>query len=240
MRIRTTCAALALLLGACAAPPALPPIRSGEAVAISVAMSPASDGVIRIRNEALSDGMTTGGGSGAVVGGLWGLTCGPFAVLCVPLGAAAGIIAGTAGGAAVGATGALSDQKAERVRSRLVHLQQAHPLLDELKRNISDRAQKYWRLNSGQPGTAVIVELQDLQLVSTRDERVRCVIRVLVSVQPGDGKQAAKPVQKLYEYVGPFGSLAVWLDEGNDFLDTGFTSASQQIAAQIVSDLAVK
>ena len=86
----------------------------------------------------------------------------------------------------------------------------------------------------------MIVELQDLQLVSTRDERVRCVIRVLVSVQPGDGKQAAKPVQKLYEYVGPFGSLAVWLDEGNDFLDTGFTSASQQIAAQIVSDLAVK
>jgi hypothetical protein len=111
----------------------------------------------------------------------------------------------------------------------------------------------------------VSVELYDLQLISTRDERVALVMRVLVTVRPGDDLQPTTshpqpidpvgppsslkfgsnlalrtppPNQKLYEYSGPPSSIAAWLDEHSDFLVTSFSTASQQIAAQIVSELA--
>jgi hypothetical protein len=62
---------------------------------------------------------------------------------------------------------------------------------------------------------------------------------VLVTVQKDGAMQKPPSPQKLYEYMGPFSSLAVWMDERSDFLDTSLSSASQQIAAQIVSELAL-
>lgn len=235
--------ALAVLLqGGCASGPRFEPIPDGAPVTVRVLKDAQADGTIQIRNEALGSDTATGAGSGLLVGGLWGLSCGPFAVLCVPLGAAAGALTGTAAGAAVGVTGALPDDKAAALRDRLARVLQSHALLAELDRNVVERAGKYWRLGTDAAATAVDVELLDLQLMSTRDERVRCQLRVRVVVRPA--ADAAKPRaalanQKLYEYIGPYSSLAVWLDERNDFVDTSLTSASQQIAAQIVADLAL-
>jgi hypothetical protein len=210
-------------------------------VAISVVRNPRSDGVIKIRNDAIRSGMSTGSASGAVVGGILGIACGPFAAVCIPLGAAEGATIGDVAGAAVGATHALSDEKAAQLRRRLDHILRTHSLLAELTQNVTDRAQKYWTLNSAQPATILRVELQDLQLTSTRDERVRCEVRVLVYVEPSSRKPAAGRVRpKLYEYVGPFGSLGIWLDEDNDFVDVNLTQASDQIAAQIISDLSTQ
>ncbi len=232
MGIRSTCSGLALasLIG-CAGPPTLAPIARGEAVAITVVRSPQSDAPVRVRNEALGKDAATGAGSGALVGGLWGLGCGPFAVLCVPLGAAAGLVTGITAGAVVGVSGALADDKVEQVRDRLARQQQSRPLAAELQRAIDARAQRHWQLDASPMATAVTVELQAIELTSTRDERVRATVRVTVT---------ARPATRVYEYLGPYGSLAVWLDEGNDFIETTLAGAGQQLAAQIVADLAPK
>ena len=201
-------------------------------------MSPQAKGVTNVRNDALGNDMLVGVGSGALAGGLWGLSCGPFAALCVPLGAAAGFVTGAAAGAVVGVTGELSENKISQLRARFIRMQQTHALLTELQSNLIDRARGLWNLTSEPPTTVVTVELQDLLLTSTRDERVSCVVLVQVAVQPGGADRAASTRQKLYEYVGPFSSLALWLDEASPTTDTCFSSASQNIAAQIISDLA--
>ena len=226
--------AMALLCG-CAAPQ-ITPLSRGDALVIVVAMSPQADGAVKINNDALASGVSAGGGSGMAVGGLWGLSCGPFAVLCVPLGMLAGGLTGSAAGAVVGVTGALPEPKSALLLERVAQVQQSHALLAELQKNLADRAQRHWRLAPSAPATVLTVELQELALTSTRDERIRCIVRVLVTVQPQGIKKAAVP--KLYEFVGPYGKLAAWLDESSDFVDTSLTSASQQIAAQIVADLA--
>jgi hypothetical protein len=201
-------------------------------------MSPQANGFTKIHNDALSNDISRGTGSGLLAGSLWGLTCGPFVVLCVPLGAIAGTVTGAAAGAVVGVTGELSPDKAVLLRNRLIRIQQSHGLLAELQANVTDRAQKFWTLSSDQSSTVVAVELLDLQLTSTRDERIRVVVQVQVTVQAHTAKGTNKPQQRLYDYVGPFSSLATWLDESSDFVDTSLTSASQQIAAQIIADLA--
>jgi len=229
--------ALVMLCG-CATKPAITPVRLGEAIEIAVAQSPQAKGVASIRNDALGKDMLAGGGSGALAGGLWGLTCGPFAPLCIPLGAAAGVITGTAAGAVVGLTGELSEDKVVQIRARLLRMQQTDSMITELQSSLTERAREFWNLTSDQPSTVVSVELQDLLLTSTRDESVSCAVRVWVSVRQASASGASLPQQKLYEYVSPFSSVLVWLDESSAVVDNCIKSASQQVAAQIVSDLA--
>jgi len=234
-----------LLIG-CAAPQ-ITPIPRGEPISIVFTRSPKADGVIDIRNEDLGSNAKTGAGTGAtggaVAGAIAGLTCGPFFIFCAPVFAAAGAVVGTATGAGVGAgvaiMGELSNEKAAQLRDRVGRVQQSHSLQSELQKNVNDRAQKYWKLGTDQSAALVIIELQDLLLSSKRDEQINCTIRVLLSVQRGVAKDSKTTEQKMYQYAAPTSSLSIWLDESSDFIDTVLTSASQQIATQIVSDLAM-
>jgi len=160
-----------------------------------------------------------------------------------------GAIVGSAGGAAVSVDGTLSREQADQLVARLLRLNETRSQLAELESNITDRAGKYWDLNSEHPSYLVNVEVQDLILGSTHSDQVRSILRVQVTVQ-NNGEQPAQKTSKktpkkmlkpkLYESVGPYASLAVWLDEDSDFAETSLNSSIQQISTQIVSDLAVK
>jgi hypothetical protein len=237
---------LSLLVGC--ATPKLTPIRRGEPISIVFTARHKADGVSDIRNDDLAGDAKVGAGTGATGGAVAGVLiatgCGPFFPVCAPVLAAAGAVVGTATGAGVGArvsiAGELSAKKAAQLRERVGRVQQSHSLESELKKNVNDRAQKYWKLDTDHSAAVVTVELQDLLLSSMRDEQINCAIRVLVSVQRGVAKDSKTTEQKMYQYAAPTSSLSVWLDESNDFIDTVLTSASQQIATQIVSDLAFK
>lgn len=237
---RAPWAAVALsLLGGCATAPQLTPIGKGAAVAMVVVKSPQAEGPVDIRNQSLGNETAVGAGSGAAVGGLWGLTCGPLVVFCIPLGMGIGAIYGTVAGAAVGVTSALPNNKTAQLRDRLGRAQQSHDLLDELRRNVTDSARKHWNLGPDPSATVITVELQEMIVTSTRDERVSLTVRALVSARPSGSPPQTAPKQKLYEYVGAFSNLAVWLDEGSDLLDATLSSATRQIATQIVAELAL-
>ena len=215
-------------------------IRSGESVDIAVMASAPAEGGIKITNQALGSDTTTGVHSGLIAGGLWGLSCGPLAVLCVPLGAAAGALTGTVAGAAVGVTGALSEESSSRLRERVNAVRQSHDVLGELRSNITERAGKHWALQPGASLHVLNVEMHELALTSTRDERIGFVLRATVSLRDSSKSAAETPKQKLYEYRSPLSPLAVWMDPGSDFLNTSLRSATQQIATQIVAELALR
>jgi len=207
---------LGLVCG-CTTAPMLTPIRSGDAVAIVVTTHLPADRVLAIRNQAMGSDMAAGAGSGAVIGGLWGLACGPFAPLCVPLAATAGLVSGTAVGAAVGLSGALSPEDAARLRSRLGRAQQPHDLLDDLRQAITDRARGRWTLSADPSAARVEIEVQDLVLTSTRDEQIGLLLQVLVTVTPSAQASDAAARHKRYTHVGPTSPLRLWLDERSDW-----------------------
>ena len=227
-------------LAGCASPPSMSSIRSGESVDIAVMASAPTGADIAINNQALGSDTTTGVHSGLVAGGLWGLSCGPLAVLCVPLGAAAGALTGTVAGAAVGVTGALSEESSSRLRERVNAVRQSHDVLGELRSNITERAGKHWTLQPGASLHVLSVEMHELALTSTRDERIGFVLRATVSLRDSSKSAAESPKQKLYEYSSPLSPLSVWMDPGSDFIDTSLRSATQQIATQIVAELALR
>ncbi len=222
---------------ACTTAPSIAPVPRRESVSLIVVSGPQVNSEINIRNQAFGDNATTGASSGTVIGALYGLGCGPLAVLCVPLGAMLGGATGTVAGAAVGLTGALSEENAAKVRARLAQVLNAHDLVHELDRSVTARAALQWNLTSVAAAYLIGVELQGLRLSSTRDERIGFTMSVLVRVRPTGVEQKAGTNEKKFEYTGPFVSLAEWIDPGSDVLEGNLSVASKQLALQIVSEL---
>lgn len=216
-------------------------LNTNESLAIAVSQAPGWPGTDKVRNESVGGGSPealAGAGAGALAGGAWGLACGPLAPLCVPLGALVGADVGALAGLAVGTTAALPEDKAARLQDRVTRALQSHDLRSELEAEVVDRAKDHWNMSSDQPTVTVDIELRDLVLASTRDERIRCVVRVAVTVRGSTQPRQSK--ERVYEYVSPYGSLATWLDEGDGLVDANLASASRHLATQIVSGLAAK
>jgi len=234
--------ALAVLLFAaglagCASAPLPSRIDEGQALQLVVQSSEAATGQVAIRNRDLGKGASRGTGAGAVVGGLWGLACGPLFWICSPLAAAVVAVPGAAAGTLVGATAALPEGKAAQLRQRLAERSQAHDLRADLLQQLQQRAQARWRLD-GQPADWVLtVEFQDITLSSDRDEQIGLQVRVAATLQRLSAPPGSAPPPRIYEFSAAPSSLAVWLDTRSDFLDTLISSCTQQLAAQIVSDL---
>lgn len=228
---------LTLLVG-CASKPKLPPIRSGSPISLQVVASAPTEGQAAVRDTTVGESASTGAGAGAVAGALWGISCGPFFLLCAPLGALMVSGVGMAAGAAVGVATSLPQDTVTRLRDRLTQLRQAHDPVEEMRIQLTERSRKHWPLSAEASATRVQVELQNVFLTSTREQRVGLAMQVLVSVRAPGAAIDAAPTQRGYEYVGPLSSLAVWLDDQNDFALTSLRGASQQIALQIVADLA--
>lgn len=226
---------LAGALAGCAAPPPLAQVEQGQRIELVVLASTAA-GVTTIHNEALGQGVKGGTAAGLVAGGLWGLACGPLAVLCMPLGAVIVALPGAALGTAVGAGGALPTEKATALRERLIRVQQAVDLTQTLRSNVQQRAQQHWTLGAEPAAWVLTLELQPLELSSTRDEQIGLMVRVTASLGRPDA--TAPPALKTFEYKASPVSLSIWLDERSDFLETILTACAQQLATQIVSEVA--
>ncbi|MDH4061163.1 MAG: hypothetical protein OEU94_10165 [Aquincola sp.] len=239
------CVVLVLgLLSGCATPSRLPPVRDGDRVDLVVTRSAQAEGPAKIRNQDFGHDTGVGASSGIVLGALSGVGCGPWAFVCIPAGMLVGGLTGTVAGAAVGLTGDLSGDKSDQIRERLNRAQRSHDLLEDLRSHVSDRARRHWQLGADPMATVVTVDLQELSLTSTRDERIGLVVRVGVTVTAPSAlsRPSTTPTQKpkIYEYASALSALTAWLDENNDLLDTSLRSGSEQIAAQIVSDLALQ
>jgi hypothetical protein len=215
--------------------PLVTPIPRAQALRLEFSRSGA-DEATAVKNLSLGADARTGAGTGAVAGALSGLSCGPWAFLCVPAGLLVGSLAGWGGGAVVGMTGALSEEKVQSLRERLTRAMQAHDLWAELRENITRRADKVWDLSAPTPSLILNVQLQGLALTSTRSDFIGLVVRVQTVLERETAGQRERLGEKLFVIAPEASPLAVWLDERGDFVDTLLSSCSQQLAAQIVAE----
>jgi hypothetical protein len=226
-----------LLLGACAGPQRLPPVPEGSPLTLVVGPDASAAGRLSIGNDSIGKDAVTGAGSGMLAGGLSGLSCGPFAFLCVPAGMLVGATAGSVAGGMFGLATGMSNEQVLALRERLQRHRQTYDPVAELRNQLVVRVGKRWRMEDTPPATRMTVQLQELRLGSTRDGRIRFDLMADVTQQPADGSE---PSTKTYTFNGPYSELALWMDERSDFLDTSLNSAVQQLASQIVAEMALR
>ena len=211
---------------------------AGATVGLQV-LGPPADAAMSIANLTLGSSTATGGTGGATLGALTGLSCGPLAIICVPLGAMVGLATGAGAGAVVGLAGASSSEQAAQLRERLAGLRRSHDLRAELGSELARRAAARWSLGAPAPDYVLTVALRSLMLTSTRDAQLGLIADADVTLQrraiaASDAPQTL--TRKTYRSTSAASPLALWLDERGDLPDTLLSSASAQLAAQIVGE----
>lgn len=231
--------ALCGLQAGCATTPHVAPIDRGSAVAFVVVPVRTDQGTTAVHSTSVSHDAASGAMTGATVGALTGLTCGPLFILCVPLGAMMGAGAGVAVGATAGLAEMLPKEKVLQLEDRLRRLQQSVDPLLELNTRVLEQAGKHFDLTDDISGRVVNLEVQNLQLTADRNKNIALVMQVLVtqrSGEPGSGSRPATPQR--FVVITQGNSLAAWLDERSDLPESQLRSACQQMASQVVSQLA--
>ncbi len=229
--------AVLMLAGGCSTTPMLPALRADEPPRFDFP-EPTTTGALTIANLSVGEGARTGSQIGVVSGALWGLACGPLAVLCVPVAAALGAGAGAGAGGIVGIAGALTPEQSEQLRVRLAGARRSHDLAAELREQITRRARSHWDTPASPPKASVTVRLKDVALTSTRDEQIGLVLEVSVSAQRERAAPGSSAQEKLFICRPSPAGLAVWLDARSDYVDVTLSGCVAQIAAQVVAELA--
>jgi hypothetical protein len=232
--------AIALLtLSACTTTPRLAPIAGKTPVAFVVVRAPPAQDAVTVRDTALHDKSGSGMKIGATTGALLGLACGPFLVICVPAGALGGAGAGGITGVAIGLATTLPKETVTQLNDRLQRLQQSHDPVLLLRTDVLDQARTHWEITDDTSNRVVTFEVQGLSLTSTSREKIALVMQVLVHTTAAIPVEQSKQVaQKRFEFVSKASNLEAWLDERGSVPEDSLRSACQQIATQVISELA--
>ena len=233
-------AAIALLaLGACTTTPRLAPIAGKTPVAFVVVRAPPAPDAAAVHDTALRDKSGAGAKVGATSGALLGLACGPFLVICVPAGFLAGATAGGIVGLAAGIATTLPKETVTQLNDRLQRLEQSHDPMILLRTDVLEQARTHWEITDETSNKVVTLEVQGLSLTSTSRKKIALVMQVLVHTNADLSTNNSRRVtERRFEFVSKASSLEAWLDERGSVPEDSLQSACQQIATEVVAELA--
>lgn len=233
-------AAVALLaLSACTTTPRLAAVAGKTPVAFVVVQAPPVQDAATVHDTALHDKSGSGMKVGATTGALLGFACGPFAIICVPAGALTGAGAGAITGIAAGLATTLPKETVTQLNDRLQRLQQSHDPMTLLRTEVLEVARPHWEITDDTSNRVVTLEVQGLSLTSTSREKIALVMQVLVRTNADLlTNNSSRVTEKRFEYVSKPSSLATWLDQTSEVPEANLRNACQQIANEVVAELA--
>lgn len=228
---------LVAMLAGCAAT-RLEKIEAGQEVAIVSADRGSEGATIEISNKVIGKDAGTGAVGGMVAFAPLGLSCGPWAPLCVPFTAMVGAGVGALGGAVVGVAESLSSETKQQLRGRLDAYREANDPRQRVVEAIADQAKAHWTITPAGSAMTVVVKLEEVSLHALREDRIALVVKAAVGIRrPGENAKT-EPDTKTFDYVGPESDVRQWIEDRNDFVARSFDHAFGHIARRVVADLA--
>jgi len=231
------------LLSGCATTSAPPTLPHGESIAIRSAEIGRVDTSVDSKAKAAGKGAAlgvVGAVGGVVLGGLGGavvgMACGPLAIFCVPMAAAAGAGAGgvTIGamGMAAGGRGGITGNKADafnELASARIDQDEARTTLNDL---FTQQAGQYWDVQ-GASKNNVIVRIESLHFEQPGNEQIRLVLRSEMDLIFGDQKRTLH-----LQEATPTRHVDYWIDANGANLAAELEQTVQAMAHAMVSRIA--
>jgi hypothetical protein len=224
------------LLAGCAAPP-LGRIDPGQPVALVAAEGESSTAPLDITDKTTGNQAGSGALSGSALG-LVGLTCGAWALVCVPYAAMIGAGVGALGGTVIGIAGNLSVEKGQALRDRVEAYRATNDPRQRLVQAIADEAKGHWTLAPDGATTTVVVKLEEVALHAMPREHIALWMKASVTVRRQGATQGTSPESKTYDYLGPASEARLWLEDRDGFVAWNFADACTHIAQGVFADLA--
>lgn len=196
---------------------------------------------IAVSNKAIAGDAGIGAAGGGLIGaGAAGLACGPWAPLCMPFTALAGMLAGGVAGAGFGMLESWDKEHVESLNTRLNDYFAKRDPAAQLKQALTTRAQATWTLGEGPSSAMVRVEMHDFSFHAFRAGQGALFARAVVKSDiPNSGNHW--PVQqKALDLHGPALNAAVWLKLSDEELDVQFDLLYRRIAELTFADFAAR
>jgi hypothetical protein len=235
-----TITSLAVLLSACATSGPVPTLPAGKSMTVAQPVIKRIDSAVDSkamragRGAALGAVGAVGGAAvGSSMGGLLGFACGPAAIICVPVGLAAGAGIGGVGGGVMGAgyggQGGISGDKAKQFNAVAAELMDEAQLGNRLHTQFSASASEHWVLGDDGDNT-VVLEINSLQFKQLGNEEIQLSIKAEMHVA-SNGRTRTVAV----EQDGVRRHIDYWLDgEGGNFR-AEIEDAMQAVAQTMVN-----
>lgn len=226
---------LLLLLGTlfsvgCAQSGHLDVFSAGDDITVQGASSGDLDS--QVSNQTIIRNMGTGVASGAAIGALWGLSCGPFLWICSPFGALAGAGAGATAGLVVGAVESLPSGKVQALEESLTaHLVANNPET-ALVQTLSQRLTPALHIVTGAE-RSVVLGITGLGLNTYRKEQVMLVMTISIQVQFPDEAGDIMTRTRELAFEGVPTHFESWIDNHDDFVASQFTTALDTLAEEL-------
>ena len=233
---------LVSLLGACSNTSPLPALPAGESMAIRqpvvkrVDSAVASKALRAGRGAALGAVGAVGGAAvGSSMGGLLGFACGPAAIICVPLGLAAGAGIGGVGGGIVGvsygARGGISGDKAGEFNEIAAELMDETRIGNQLHGHFSTSASRYWVLREDS-ANIIVLEVNSLKFEQLGGEDIQLSMKAQMRVASNGGVETVS-----VEQVGARRHIDYWIDREGENFQAEIDLAMREVVATMVNRL---
>jgi hypothetical protein len=213
-------------------------IESGETIAIVSGNRGAEGATIDISNKVIGTDAGAGFAGGLIAGAPLGLSCGPWAVLCVPFTAMVGAGIGALGGSVVGLAESLSSDTRQQLQAKLEAYRARNDPRQRIVEAIADRAKDRWTIALAGAVRTVVVTVEEVSLHALREDRIALVVKAAVSLHGAGQAVPAYPDAKTFVYLGSSSDVRQWLEDRNDFVARSFGTAYEYIGRMVVSDLA--
>ncbi len=225
------------------ATPQGPTLATGESIRINEPLIRSLDSGVASKAQRAGRGAALGavgavGGAalGSSMGGLFGMACGPAAIICVPVALAAGAGIGGAGGAVIGAgyggTGGITGEKAERFNALAETVMDEARLAVELHDRTTEIAGHYWDVRADSDNFAAL-ELTSLHFKQPGGEHIQLIAKASLRVMLSG---RAKTLEIRHE--GPGRHIDDWLDDDGVALATEVERAMSEVALSAVQRIA--
>ena len=230
------------LLSACVSNSPQPSLAQGESIFVHTLLVKGFDVTVDSKTKRAGKGTALGvvgvvGGAtvGGVAGALFGLGCGPLAIVCSPLFAAAGIGVGGVGGGVAGATYGgrygISGDKAKLFNEMTERLIDKSVLETQLGYQFVKQAGRHWIVESDSPNT-VTIYVRSLRFEQTSDEMIQLVIRAEMEVQFESGIGHYE-----FDHAGRTQHVDDWLTNDGESFPFEVDAAIQKLADGMVEQL---
>jgi gas vesicle protein len=225
------------LLAGCATT-RLEKIDDGQSIAIVSGNRGAEGATIDISNKVVGTDAGTGAMGGMVAFAPLGLSCGPWAVLCVPFTAMVGAGVGALGGSVVGLAESLSSDTRQQLRAKLDAYRAVNDPRQRVVEAIAGQAKDRWTIRTSGAARTLVVTLEEVSLHALREDRIALVVKADVSIHRAGDPVPTYPDAKTFVYLGSSSDVRQWVEDRNDFVARSFGAAFEYIGRMVVADLA--
>lgn len=216
----------------------LAPIRAGEQISVVAAPGSETPASIEVSNQVIGKYAGNAAWGGAWIGAQAGLACGPFALICIPLGAAVVGAGGAIAGAVVGIAESPGADAAAQLRVRIAAFSGTHDPRADLVAAIAERSRDNWTVVPDSAAASLVVRLDAVGVHLLGDESAAVAIRVTVDVRRQGVATQGGSDTKVFEYAGEASPISQWIADHDDFVAENFRGVYRRVANLVYAELA--